>query len=177
MNTAVLPSIFVLTLLLAVGLFFFIKASVKDRTEQVKLSSESAQESLLTQLQQYFSERAYRVAAVDAPNYQVTFEGFVRPSWFLAIFLTLLSAGGTLCLGLVLAMLVPQQGQIFLTLVLLSPLAGIFYWKKAGRSEQVSLKLESVDESGSQTRSLITVRAHRDELAAMQKALDLKPIG
>jgi hypothetical protein len=35
MNTAVLPSTFVLTLLLAVGLFFFIKASVKDRTEQV----------------------------------------------------------------------------------------------------------------------------------------------
>ncbi len=66
MNTAVLPSTFVLTLLLAVGLFFFIKASVKDRTEQVKLSSDSAQESLLTQLQQYFSDRAYRVAAVDA---------------------------------------------------------------------------------------------------------------
>ncbi|HSF73309.1 MAG TPA: cofactor assembly of complex C subunit B, partial [Microcoleus sp.] len=48
MNTAVLPSTFVLTLLLAVGLFFFIKASVKDRIEQVKLASESAQESLLT---------------------------------------------------------------------------------------------------------------------------------
>ncbi|TAF62824.1 MAG: cofactor assembly of complex C subunit B [Oscillatoriales cyanobacterium] len=170
MNNPVLPSTFVLTLLLAVGLFFFIKASVKDRTEQLKLASESNQESLLTQLQEYFAQRAYRVAAVDAPNYQVTFEGFVRPSWFLAIFLTLLSAGGALCLGLVLAMLVPQQGQIFLALVLLSPLAGIFYWKKAGRPEQVSLKLESVAESGSQTKSLITVRGHRDELAVMQKA-------
>jgi ABC-type sugar transport system permease subunit len=177
MNTAVLPSTFVLTLLLAVGLFFFIKASVKDRTEQVKLSSQKAEESLLTDLQQYFSDRAYRVAAVDAPNHQVTFEGFVRPSWFLAIFLTLLSAGGTLCLGLVLAMLVAQHGEIFLGLVLLSPLAGLFYWKKAGRSEQVSLKLESAGESGSQTGSLVTVRAHRDELAAMQKALDLKPVG
>ncbi|WP_341733239.1 cofactor assembly of complex C subunit B [Microcoleus sp. EPA2] len=176
MNNPVLPSTFVLTLVLAVGLFFFIKASVKDRTEQVKLASESNQESLLTQLQEYFAQRAYRVAAVDAPNYQVTFEGFVRPSWFLAIFLTLLSAGGALCLGLVLAMLVPQQGQIFLALVLLSPLAGIFYWKKAGRPEQVSLKLESVAESGSQTKSLITVRGHRDELAVMQKALALTPI-
>ena len=68
MDTAVLPSTFVLTLLLAVGLFFFIKASVKDRIEQVKLASESAQESLLTQLQEYFASRAYRVAAVDAPN-------------------------------------------------------------------------------------------------------------
>jgi ABC-type sugar transport system permease subunit len=194
MNTAVLPSTFVLTLLLAVGLFFFIKASVKDRTEQVKLSSEKAEESLLTDLEQYFSQRSYRVAAVDAIDRKVIFEGFVRPSWFLAIFLTLLSAGGTLCLGLVLAMLVTQHGdmhgemhgEIFLGLVLLSPLAGIFYWKKAGRSEQVELKLESAIESGShisgshisgsQIGSSVTVRGHRDELAAMQKALDLKPI-
>ena len=73
-------------------------------------------------------------------------------------------------------MLVPQQGQIFLGLVLRSPLAGVFYWKKAGRSEQVLLKLESVADSGSQTKSFVTVRAHRDELAAMQKALDLKPL-
>jgi hypothetical protein len=174
MNTTVLQSTFVLTLLLAVGLFFFIKASVKDRIEQVKLSSENPQESLLTDLQQYFAQRAYRVAAVDAPNYKVTFEGFVRPSWFLAIFLTLLSAGGALCLGLVLSMLVPQQGQIFLALVFLSPLTGIFYWKKAGRSEQVSLKLESVAESGSQTKSFVTVRGHRDELAVMQETLNLK---
>ncbi len=176
MDTTVLSSTFVMTLLLAVGLFFFIKASVKDRIEQVKLASESAQESLLTQLQEYFAARAYRVAAVDAPNYKVTFEGVVRPSWFLAIFLTLLSAGGALCLGLVLGMLVPQQGQLFLGLVLLSPLTGIFYWKQAGRSEQVLLKLESVADSEGPTKSFVTVRAHRDELATMQKALNLKPL-
>ena len=176
MDTTVLSSTFVITLLMAVGLFFFIKASVKARIEQVKLASESAQESLLTQLQEYFASRAYRVVAVDAPNYKVTFEGFVRPSWFLAIFLTMLGAGGTLCLGLVLGMLVPSSGQIFLGLVLLSPLAGIFYWKKAGRSEQVCLKLESVTEPGSQTKSFVTVRAHRDELEAMQQALNLKPL-
>jgi len=176
MDTTVLSSTFTIALLMAIGLFFFIKASVKERIEQIKFASPRAQESLLTQLQEYFASRAYRVAAVDAPNYQVTFEGFVRPSWFLAIFLTLLSAGGTLSLGLLLGMLVPQPGQIFLALVLLSPLAGIFYWKKAGRFEQVSLKLESVAESGSQTKSVVTVRAHRDELAAMEKALDLKPL-
>ena len=175
MNTGVLASTFVLTLLLAVGLFFFVKASAKDRTEQVKLISEEAGEPLFTQLQQYFSQRAYRVAAVDAASNQVTFEGFVRPSWFLAVFLTLLSAVGILCLALVLAMLLPQQGGFFLALVLLSPLAGVFYWQKAGRSEQVSLKLESVPRPGSPTQSLITVRAHRDEVAALQKALSLKP--
>lgn len=174
MNTAILSSTFLLTLLLAVGLFFFIKASVKDRTEQVKLVSEQALDSLSTQLQEYFAQRSYRVAAVERDRTQVTFEGFVRPSWFLAIFLTLLSAVGMLCLALVLSMLVPTSGQIFFALVVVSPLAGIFYWKKAGRSEQVSLKLEGFALEGSQTQSLITVRAHRDELAALEKALSLK---
>lgn len=174
MNTAVLPSTFVLTLLLAIGLFFFVKASVKDRTEQVKLLSEQGEESLLNQLRQYFSQRAYRVAAVDAERHQLTFEGFVRPSWFLAIFLTFLSATGLLCLALVLSMLVPNQGKLFLALAILSPLAGIFYWQKAGRSEQVSLKLEPSSSQEHQNQSLITIRAHRDELIALQKALSLK---
>jgi hypothetical protein len=174
MDITVLSSTFLLTLLLAIGLFFFIKASVKDRTEQVKLISEQTADALSINLQEYFSQRAYRVAAVDADRHQVTFEGLVRPSWFLAIFLTLLSAVGLLCISLVLSMLLPASSGIFLALVLLSPLTGLFYWKKAGRSEQVGLKLEGVALEGSSTLSLITVRAHRDELAAMQKALNLK---
>ncbi|MBD0390148.1 MAG: cofactor assembly of complex C subunit B, partial [Nostoc sp. C3-bin3] len=40
MDTAILPSTFVLTFLLAVGLFFFIRASTKDRTETARLISE-----------------------------------------------------------------------------------------------------------------------------------------
>jgi hypothetical protein len=71
-------------------------------------------------------------------------------------------------------MLVPASSEIFLALVLLSPLTGLFYWKKAGRSEQVALKLEGITLEGSSTLSLITVRAHRDELVAMQKCLNLK---
>jgi hypothetical protein len=77
-------------------------------------------------------------------------------------------------MSLVLSMLLPASQGIFLALVLLSPLTGLFYWQKAGRSEQVALKLERVALEGSSTLSLITVRAHRDELAAMQKALSLK---
>lgn len=175
MTTSVLTSTFVLTLLLAVGLFFFIKASVKDRTEQVKLLSEQSEDSLLTQLQQYFTQRAYRIAAVDATTQQVTFEGTVRPSWFLAIFLTLLSAIGLLCLALVLSMLFPAQGGLFLGLVLIAPLTGLFYWKKAGRTEQVFLKLEAIPSTGNLPQSSITVKAHRDELAALQQSLNLKP--
>ncbi len=176
MIATTISSTFLLTILLLVGLFFFIKASVKDRIEAVKLISEQPEESLLAQLQQYFTDRSYRVAAVDADRNQVTFEGFVRPSWFLAIFLSLLGAIGILCIVLVLSMLFPQLGWLLLSLELLSPLAGIFYWQNAGRLEKVSLQFERLGGGETPTsHSLITVTAHRDELAALRQALPLQP--
>lgn len=175
MNTTVLSSTFLLTLLLAVGLLFFIRASVKDRTQQVKLIAEEPEESLLKRLQQYFDQRAYRVVAVDAATNQVTFQGFVRPSWLLAIFLTVLAALGILCLSLVLSLLYPRFTSLFLGLVLVAPAAGVFYWKKAGRIEQVSLSVETEPTQTANTQSLITVTAHRDELQQLQQALKLKP--
>lgn len=174
MNTTILSSTLLLTILLAIGLFFFIRASVKDRTQQVQLISTEPEESLLTQLQQYFDQRAYQVAAVDAATNQVTFQGFVRPSWFLAIFLTLLAACGILCLSLVLSILYPTLTSVFMGLVLLAPIAGVFYWKKAGRIEQVFLKVEALPTQDTIPQNLITVTAHRDELQELQQALKLK---
>jgi hypothetical protein len=173
-NTTILSSTFLLTLLLAVGLFFFIRASVKDRTQQVQLIAPEPEESLLVRLQQYFEQRAYRIADVDAASHQVIFQGFVRPSWFLAIFLTVLAACGIGCLSLVLSLLYPKFATIFPGLVLLAPTAGVFYWKKAGRSEQVALKVEAVTTPEAGMQSLITVTAHRDELIELQQALQLK---
>lgn len=159
-----------------VGLFFFIRASVKDRTQQMQLIAEEPEELLLPQLQEYFDQRAYQVVAVDAAQEQVTFQGFVRPSWFLAIFLTALAACGWICLALVLSFLYPSVGKIFLALSLLvAPAAGVFYWTKAGRVEQVSLKVEALAGEGQAERSLITVTAHRDEVIQLQRALPLKP--
>lgn len=174
MNTAILSSTFLLTLLLAVGLFFFIRASVKDRTQQVKLIAQEPEESLVRRLQQYFDNRAYQVATVDAATQQVTFQGFVRPSLMLALFLTVLAAVGILCLSLVLSYLYPTLTSAFLGLVFLAPAAGVFYWKNAGRREQVSLIVEAEPTQGTGTQSLITVTAHRDELRALQQALNLK---
>ncbi len=171
MNTAIDPSILVLTSLLAVGLFFFIRASVKDRTQEVKLVSEQAEAALMPQLHQYFARRSYRVATVDPEQKQVTFEGFVRPSVFLAIFLTLLAAVGILCLALVISLLSPGLSPVFLGLVLLSPGVGVFYWKKAGRSERVLLKMGA---QNSQSSSQITVVAHRDEVLELRRALKLQ---
>ncbi|MBD2097891.1 cofactor assembly of complex C subunit B [Trichocoleus sp. FACHB-591] len=174
MNAAILPSIFVMTLLMVVGLMFFIRASVKDRTRAVQLIAEQAEESLLNRVQQYFDQRAYKVAALDPAQNQVTFQGVVRPSWFLAVFLTILAAAGILCLALVLSMLLPGLTQILLGTVLMAPLAGFFYWQKAKRPEQVSLKIEPLESEESQSWSRVTVTAHRDELAELQRALNLR---
>jgi len=173
MDTAVLPSTLLLTVLLSIGLMFFIRASTKDRTETVKLVSEQAEASLMPQIQQYFAQRSYQVAAIDPVQNQVTFEGLVRPSWFLAVFLTLLAAAGILCLSLVLSLLFPSSGQVFLGLLLLAPVAGVFYWQGAARPEKVSLKLETINSEQQSSGSKITVIAHRDELHELQKALEL----
>ncbi|MBK1989883.1 cofactor assembly of complex C subunit B [Sphaerospermopsis aphanizomenoides BCCUSP55] len=173
MNTAIVPSTFLLTLLLSVGLFFFIRASTKDRTEKAQLLSEQDEATFMTQLKEYFRSRSYRVISVDKEKNQVTFEGFVRPSWFLAIFLTVLAAVGLVCLSLVLSQVFSSQSPFFLALVLLSPVSGIFYWQKAGRLEQVSLKMETIPNQ-QHSSSIITVIAHRDEIAELQSALQLK---
>ncbi|MDJ0616256.1 MAG: cofactor assembly of complex C subunit B [Calothrix sp. MO_192.B10] len=174
MGTVVLPSTLLLTLLLAVGLFFFIRASTKDRLQSRDFVGEQDETTLMNQLQEYFQLRSYRVAAVDREENQVTFEGFVQPSWFLAIFLSILTAIGLLCLSLVLSLLYPSLLQLFLGIIVLSPVSGIFYWKKAGKLEKVLLKLSpNTNQSES---SKITVIAHRDELIALQRALQLKQI-
>ena len=167
-NTSVLASTFFLTLLLMVGLFFFIRASVKDRTKQIEIVTE-APEALVNQLQTYFEGRAYQVTAADTAQNQLTFKGFVRPSWFLALFLSLLAGTGFLCLALVLALLFPSWRYIFFALPLLAPAAGFFYWKKAGRVEQIRLKVEALTEP--EPQSQVTVTAHRDELIQLQQVL------
>lgn len=177
-NSFTLTSTLLLTLLLLVGLFFFVKASVKERTQEVELLVNRPEDVLLSQLQQYFLQRAYRVIALDPEQEQVTFEGVVRPSVFLAIFLGLLVATGLLCLGLVLSILVPQIAPGFLGLVLLAPLASWFYWQQARRPEKVVLKVDAIPGNTAaatpdQTRLRIT--AHRDELISLQTALQLEP--
>lgn len=177
LQNLVLPSTLLLTLLLAIGLFFFVKASVKDRTQQIQLRSSEPESVLLQRLEQYMRQRAYQIKALDSAAEQVTYEGIVRPSWFLAIFLGLLTAAGLLCLGLVLSLVLPGADRLPLGLVLLAPLASGFYWQRAKRPEQVLLKVQPTPPalSSTATGTLLTVTAHRDELAQLQSSLGLQP--
>jgi hypothetical protein len=152
-----------------VGLLFFIRASVKDRTEQIKLLTLEPEDLLVKKLKQYFAERAYRVTSIDPTKNQVTFEGFVQPSWFLAIFLTFLAGVGFFCLGLVLSLLYPSGGNLIWLPILLAPTAGIFYWQKAGKLEQVLLTVETIQQQQT-NKNVLTVTGHRDELIQLRQA-------
>ncbi|WP_421657411.1 cofactor assembly of complex C subunit B [Leptothermofonsia sp. ETS-13] len=175
MDISVLSSTFLLTLLLSIGLLFFIRASVKDRTQMMKLVSTQSEELTLEQLQQYFAGRAYQVASINEARNQVTFEGIVRPSLFLAFFLTLLAAIGVLCLALVLSILLPQLTWALMGMVLFAPAAGAFYWRGARRPEKVFLKVDALESSSESVRSIVTVMAHRDEIKELQRSLALVP--
>jgi hypothetical protein len=174
MDTPVLSSAFLLTVLSVIGLIFFIRASVKERSTQLELIAERSEDSLLPELERYFTTRAYGLDAVNPTNQLVTFKGFVRPSWFLAIFLTILAACGLGCLGLILSFLYYPVGNWFLLLILLAPLAGVFYWHRAGRIEYVSLKVEPLPSNAGKPQTLIKVIGHRDELAVLQESLQLR---
>lgn len=176
MDIPVLSSTFLLTMLLGVGLFFFIRASVKDRTQSIRYGSALPEESLTSQLQLYFVERSYQLQNTEALPEQLVFEGIVRPSLFLAVFLTTLASIGLLSLALVLAIAFPELSGASYGIVLLSPLAGLFYWRKAKRPETVLLKLESDNDESPQSsfQSFITITAHRDELIELERVLPLK---
>lgn len=170
-DNPVLTSTLILTLLLAVGLFFFIRASTKDRIEQMVLETSDSEEVLLPRLQQYFTDRSYQLKAVEPDTEIVTFEGFVRPSVFLAVLLTGLAAIGAMCLALVLSMLFPDIGRLFLLLLLVAPVAGWFYWQGSSRIEQIRLKVEP--QPGEKLPTAIRISGHRDELAVFQETLQL----
>jgi Flp pilus assembly protein TadB len=175
-NSVFLGSTFFLTLLMMVGLFFFIRASAKDRTQVVRMTSSRSEDDLLAELRRYFTDRAYTIQRVDAEKNQVELSGFVQPSLFLAIFLATMAGVGGLCLGLVLSIAVPRLPYIWIAFLGFAPLAGRFYWLKAGRQETVSFRLESSSPDQNRTGSIITVSAHRDEMETLQETLQLTPL-
>ena len=97
------------------------------------------------------------------------FNGSVASSTFLVIFLSCLGGLGSACLGLVLIQLYPFLSWWPLLLAVIgAPLAGIVYRTKSKREELLELRLLSSDLS---KNSVLRIKAHRDELIAIQLEL------
>ena len=164
MESAVSQSTFFLTMLLGVGLFFFIKAATKDRTQIAEFATDQSSEVLRQKLLDYFENRAYHLIpeTTDEDDW-VKLVGLVRPSIFLAVFLAFLAAVALMCFALVLATMFSNYGAFFFCLVLLSPVAAIAYWKQAKREEQVAFRINPTDKG-----CALAIRGHRDEIIQLK---------
>ena len=169
---SVFSSTLLLTILLGIGLAFFLRAASKDRTTVVEVTSPLPPLEVLKGISCWLEERGWKRDGGDADQRLLRFNGDVAASYPLTIFLSLLGGLGSGCLGLVLYQLFPWlEWWPLLLSVIGGPLAGYIYRLRAARIESVELKLiDSVDEVGSTLR----LRAHRDELIALQIELAKK---
>ena len=163
-----LASTLLLTLLLAIGLVFFLRAASKDRTTVVQVHSPRPPLEVLDGLSGWLVERGWQNEDGDAERRLLRFRGSVQASGGLALLLSLLGGVGAASLGLVLRQLLPALGWWPLLLALLGPAAGLLYRRRAARAETLELRLIEPSE---QPGSTLRLRAHRDELIAIEREL------
>ncbi len=155
-----------LTILLAIGLGFFLRAASKDRTTVVDVQSPLPPIEVLNGFTIWLEERGWKKNGGNAEEKLLIFHGNVAASTFLTIFLSCLGGLGSACLGLVLIQLYPVLSWWPLLLSAVgAPLAGFIYRIKSNREESLEVKLLSSDGSGT---SNLRIKAHRDELIAIQ---------
>ncbi|MEN9767753.1 MAG: hypothetical protein RLZZ32_1713 [Cyanobacteriota bacterium] len=157
-----------LTLLLAIGLVFFLRAASKDRTTVVEIRSSRPPLEVLPALTEWLLGRGWVAEETNPERRLLRFRGQVEASGSLALLLSLLGAVGAACLGLVLCQLLPALAWWPLLLTALGPLAGWIYRRRAARPETLELRLISHDEA---TGSALQMRAHRDELIALEQEM------
>ena len=161
-------STFTLTILLAIGLAFFLRAASKDRTTVVNISSSLPPLHVLEGLSHWLEERGWRGEGGDADRRILKFNGTISSSPALAIFLSVLCRLGGACLGLVVLQLYPGLSWWPLALAGLGPFAGVFYRNRSSRQESLEIRLIS---SFNDAETVLRIRAHRDELIAIDAEL------
>ena len=116
---------------------------------------------------------------VDAGE-TITFRGVIQRSPSQAFFLTFCTALGLLSLALVLQIQfndleLPLIGQPhWFLLALLSPYAGLYYWRSGDRVDDCSVKLATNQE---ETENEITVQGSEEELERMWRTLEWQEKG
>ncbi|KAL3806767.1 hypothetical protein ACHAXA_000784 [Cyclostephanos tholiformis] len=127
------------------------------------------------------------MAYMKANNYEIaeagetiTFRGLVARSTSQAFFLTFCTAIGMASLALVLQiqlqdLVLPGIGSPnWFYLVLLSPYAGIYYWRSGDRVDEMKVKLATNDD---ETLNEVTIEGNDEEIERMWRTLDLREKG
>ena len=134
-------STLLLTVLLAIGLVFFLRAASKDRTTVVDIQSPRPPLEVLEGLSNWLEARGWNRDGGDAERQLLRFGGEVAASRPLAVLLSLLAATGAGSFALVLRQLVPGLQAWPLLLIGLGPLAGLIYTRRAARTERVARRV------------------------------------
>ena len=165
-----LNSTLLLTILLSIGLFFFLRASSKDRTTVIEISSLKQPLTVLNVLCEWLNLRGWKQTGGDFDQRILTFKGQVVSSKFLAIFLGILGGVGSCALGLVIIQIYPLLGWWPILLGFIGgPVSGMVYFKKSAREEKFELRLINNDDEDQIT--FMRLRAHRDELISLENEL------
>ena len=168
-----LNSTLLLTILLAIGLFFFLRASSKDRTTVIEITSAKNPLEVLNVIYEWLNLRGWKQTGGDFDQKILTFKGEVVSSKFLALFLSILGGLGSCALGLVIIQIYPTLGWWPILLGLVGgPSSGIIYFNKSAREEKFELKL--IINENNLERTLMRLKAHRDELISLENELSEK---
>lgn len=104
----------------------------------------------------------------------ITFEGTMVPSRGQAALLTFCTCISLGSVGLVLSITFPEGGNSWFWLMALSPFAGLYYWKRSSRKEEIKVKM-LVDNDGK--LSEIIVRGDDEQVEMMRKEMQLSEKG
>lgn len=167
------------------GLYSQIKRSTKAKLKRKTYISDGESADGGKDLRQQAGEI---MAYMKANNYEVveageviTFRGLVKKSISQACFLIFCTVLGMASLALVLQIqlqdfTIPLLGikPNWFYLVLLSPYAGIYYWKSGDRVDDVKVKLASSDDD---VENEITIEGNDEELERMWRTLEWREKG
>tara|TARA_Y100000589_G_C27150159_1_gene628586 strand:+ start:1294 stop:1848 length:555 start_codon:yes stop_codon:yes gene_type:complete len=166
-----LKSTLLLTILLSIGLFFFLRASSKDRTTTIEISTDKDQIESLNIICSWLKLRGWNQVGGNIDQKILTFKGQVISSNSLAIFLSILGGLGSCSLGLVIKQIYPNLNWWPILLGIIGgPISGIIYSKKSQREEKFEFRLLETQDKSTRLR----LKAHRDELISLEKELQHK---
>lgn len=156
------------------GLWSLIKRSVKSKIVKKTFIDEGGNKApnlVAGEILSFFTRNNF--AVVDRGE-TITFEGMMVPSRGQAALLTFCTCISLASVALVLTITVPDVGNNWFWLTILSPLAGAYYWTRASRKEQIKVKL-IVKEDG--TLSEIVVQGDDQQVEQMRKDLKFSEKG
>lgn len=158
------------------GLWSLIKRSVKSKIVQKTFVKEggaaaAAPKQVAGEILSFFTRNNF---SVSNRGETITFEGMMVPSRGQAALLTFCTCISLASVALVLTIAVPEGGNNWFWLTVLSPLAGVYYWQRASRKEEIKVKM-IVAEDGS--LSEIIVQGDDQQVDQMRKELQLNEKG